>query len=83
MVRCVLSNPTGNLSQNISPSPIMQKHMNAATPKISKNRLLGDFCFLLLLFDNIISVILVPAQIVPVRYIVHVQGGHSVYPAST
>jgi hypothetical protein len=56
--------------------------MNAATPKISKNRLLGDFCFLLL-FDNIAFVILVPAQIVPVHYIVHAQGDHFVYLAST
>lgn len=56
--------------------------MNAATPKISKNRLLGDFCSLLV-FDNISSVTLVPARIVPVHCIVHVPDGRFEYLEST
>jgi hypothetical protein len=59
----------------------MQNPINAAMPKISKNRLLGDFCSSLL-FDNINSIILVLKQKILVRYIVHVPVDRFEYPAS-
>ena len=45
MVRCVFGRSSGNLVQKIIIKPSTQKPTNAVAPKISKNRLLGDFCF--------------------------------------
>ncbi len=52
MVFCGFGSWLKKLSQKMIISPKAIKQINAVTPKISKNRLLGDFCFSLL-FDNI------------------------------
>lgn len=68
------------LSQKITITPKEQTQINVVTPKMSKNRLLGDFCQLLL--NNIDLIILQTKKKLLVHYIVHAPAGHFEYQGS-